>query len=60
MTAADIRAARARLGWSMQRLADALDVSKTTVANWEGGDPVRHPGMLRLALERLVDLHVEA
>jgi DNA-binding transcriptional regulator YiaG len=54
VTPADLRAARAGLGLSQAKLAAALGVSEHTVAVWERGEqPVRHPVMLRLALERL-------
>jgi transcriptional regulator with XRE-family HTH domain len=54
MTAAALRAWRTRAGWSQRRLAGALAVPVNTVARWERGEmPIRHPTILRLALERL-------
>lgn len=43
--------ARARLGWSQQRLAEALGVHRVTVARWEAGAPC--PRMAVLACEAL-------
>lgn len=45
------------LGWSQSRLAGALGVPVNTWARWERGVVyVQHPTILRLALERLVQL----
>lgn len=35
ITAGDVIGLRARHGWTQQELADRLDVTKRTVANWE-------------------------
>lgn len=40
MSPLDLHAARLRLGWSQQRLAETLGVARNTVARWEMG---RHP-----------------
>ena len=37
MTAKEFRAWRDRMGWSQQRVADALDLSISTVKNYELG-----------------------
>ena len=41
-TGDQIRAARERKGWTQQQLADALDVSRGTVRNWEAGTQPRN------------------
>jgi len=38
MSNLQVRAARALLGWSQQRLADAAGVSVITIKRFEGGD----------------------
>lgn len=54
MTPADLRTAREALGLTQRTLAERLTVSENTVWRWERGlMPIEHPGMLRLALERL-------
>ena len=40
MTPAEVKDARERLGWSQQRLAETLGVSREQVGHWERG---RHP-----------------
>lgn len=57
----DVRAIRARLGVTQHELAELLSangrsITARTVGNWEAG---RHPPppFLRLALDRLVELH---
>ena len=61
MTGAEIRTARKRLGWSQSRLAEALGVTRNTVARWELGElRVERPEMLRLALERLTRKYGES
>lgn len=48
-----------RLGWDMEQLADALGVHYQTLSKWERGvQKIQHPVILRLALDRLVTLHV--
>lgn len=61
-TANDVIATRARLGWAQAELARELSngtetVSARTVQRWEAGD-TKPPGFLKLALDRLVELHV--
>ncbi len=51
MRARELKAARARLGLGQQKLAEALDVYRETVARWETG---------ALAVPRMVALAVEA
>lgn len=54
MTPKELLRWRKRLGWSQSRLAEALGVPPNTVARWERGElTIRHPTVLRLALERL-------
>lgn len=54
MTPADLIRFRERLGWTQSRLAEALGIPTNTLARWERGELlIRHPTILRLALERL-------
>jgi transcriptional regulator with XRE-family HTH domain len=54
MTAAELRAARKRLGLTQAQLAALLDIPQPTIARWERGTiAIRHGTLLRLALERL-------
>lgn len=47
-------AARQKLGLTQEQLGGELDVSTNTIARWERGEiMVRHPAMLRLALEAM-------
>ena len=49
-----IKTYRDRFGITQEALAKRLGVSPNTVARWERGDlTIRHPEMLRLALESL-------
>lgn len=52
MNPADLKAWRTRMGWSQERLAEALGVHYMTVSKWERGEQESQP-YLRLALERL-------
>ena len=52
MTAAEVVAARKRLGWSLTRLGNALGVDRMTVWRWEHGDR-EPPDYLRLALAQI-------
>ena len=38
MTGKEIRALRAKLGWTQMALAEAIGVTSNTVARWEGGE----------------------
>ena len=50
----DIRAYRKRLRMTQEELAEALGVHPQTISNWErGAQPIQHPHIVRLALERL-------
>lgn len=40
MSAGELKEARALLGWSQQRLAEIIGVSRIQVSNWEHG---KHP-----------------
>lgn len=54
MSGAELRAWRAARGWTQAQLAERLGVPRLLVAKWEqGAQNVRHPTILRLALERL-------
>lgn len=55
MTADDMRALRKRLGMTQPQLAEALDVSASTIANYEGGRKDR-----LLPIPRVVELACEA
>lgn len=47
---------RRRLGLSQAQLAARFDCNRLTISRWEtGAEPISHPGMLALALERLED-----
>jgi len=49
-----LRSLRARLKWSQQDLAVALDVTVSTISRWENGKTEPH----RLAVEALEQLEV--
>lgn len=54
MTAGQFRRLRERLGWSQERLAEALDVHEMTVSKWERGvQPI--PEMAAIAVRCLVE-----
>jgi len=55
MTGAELRARRERLGLTQAELAEAFAIHPNTVTKWEGGAPMRHPLVLRFALERLAE-----
>ena len=54
MTPAQLRAARALIGWSQDRLAEAAAVAKRTIASFEAGEREPYPRTMkaiRAALE---------
>jgi transcriptional regulator with XRE-family HTH domain len=51
--AAQIRAARALLGWSQGYLAEGIGVSRPTVADIEGGKREPHPATLTVLMNEL-------
>lgn len=54
MTPTDLREARLRLGLSQAQICRGLGVDPVTWNRWElGKQEIRHPAILRLALERL-------
>lgn len=59
MTPDELKAARQGLGLSQNQLARVLGMSANggfTISRWERGEmEIQHPGILRLALERLAD-----
>ena len=58
MTPNDLIATRVKLGLSQAELARVLDVPASTISRWERGlTRIGSPTILRLALERLADLH---
>lgn len=58
MTGDDLRTARNQLGLTQAGLASLLGVHANVIARWERGEmAIRHPRILRLALDRLLDLH---
>lgn len=57
MNGDDVRTWRQDRGMSQAELARRLTVPVNTVYRWEAGRlGIRHPGMLRLALERLAEM----
>lgn len=55
MTANEILRIRKRLGWSQQRLADAVGVARNSVARWERGEMrIAEPAarLIRIIAER--------
>ena len=48
MNGPDIAAARGRLRWSQQDLADKIGVSREAIARWEAGGPIRRANYARL------------
>jgi transcriptional regulator with XRE-family HTH domain len=56
----ELKASRARLKMTQVQLADALNVTPTTIARWERGEvQPEAPAMLRLALAQLELLRLE-
>jgi ribosome-binding protein aMBF1 (putative translation factor) len=51
-----VRAARDRLGWTQQQLADALEVSVFMVSRWETGE-LEPRRVVLLAVEALLTRH---
>ena len=61
MNAEQLRRWRTRLGLSQTALGELLDVPQNTISRWELGQlPIEHGKMLRLALERLAALQLDA
>lgn len=50
LTGADVKRRRQALGWSQQRLADALGVARISIARWETGGAIQTPRLVDLAL----------
>ena len=57
MTAEDLRLARRLIGMNQAQLSRALGISPSTLMRWERGSKIETPGMLKLALERLAQVH---
>jgi transcriptional regulator with XRE-family HTH domain len=55
MTTAEFRALRQRLGLTREQMAELLDVSPSTISNYEGAGrpPVRIPRVVAMACETL-------
>jgi transcriptional regulator with XRE-family HTH domain len=53
LLAAQIRAARALLGWSQGYLAEAVGVSRPTIADLEAGKREPHPATLSVLMNEL-------
>jgi transcriptional regulator with XRE-family HTH domain len=54
VTPESLREWRDEHGWSQKELGEALGVDPMSISRWETGTmEIRHPLMLRLALERL-------
>lgn len=49
VTGAQVRAFRAAIGWTQEQLAQAVGVTRLTIARWEGSEHSPSP----LALQRL-------
>ncbi|MHB8575864.1 MAG: helix-turn-helix domain-containing protein [Dehalococcoidia bacterium] len=61
VTPEELRATRRRLRLSQTALGAELGVPQNTISRWELGlVPISHARMLRLALERLAQLHARA
>lgn len=48
MTPRELKALRAALGWSQQRLAEAVGVQRNTVNRWEMGERIISPMAAKL------------
>lgn len=54
MTGQELREIRESWGFSQSQLAKRLGIHRQTLSKWErGAQPIDHPDMLRLSLERL-------
>jgi transcriptional regulator with XRE-family HTH domain len=58
MTPAALRSARHSLGWSIDRMAAALHIGRSTYIRYEQGQ-AKPVGYLGLAVERILDLNGE-
>lgn len=61
MTGSELRRYRKeRLGLSLERLGERLDIPWNTIARWERGEiKIQHPVVLQFALERVQEVLVD-
>lgn len=59
LLAAQVRAARALLGWSQGYLADGVKVSRSTIADLESAKRTPHPTTLTVILNELTAAGIE-
>lgn len=57
MESLDLATWRRAHEWTQREAADRLGVPLATYRGWEGGRTPDHPAVLRLAMQRLDDLH---
>ena len=58
MTPALLRTTRLRLGISQRLLGEQLGLQRNTITRWENSlSPISTPILLKLALERLIQIH---